>query len=602
MARLVCSNFANLLRVLKCQSLTDMKILRKLRGRSRPRLDARSRKRRSLFESLERRLLLAAVSFIAENSSSLDAAVPAVFITGAAAPIANDDTFSIDEDGTRDLIDFAAFRAAFGRSSSDPDFDPEFDIDGNGKINLGDFAAFRKTLSDFELDVLANDVANSDHPLTIVSVAQGDRGGVVTIVDGATIRYRPAADYFGEERFSYTVADGADGTEAVAWVTVQVSGTADIVADSARTSRRLPVDVNVLENDDFEATPRVTRVTQGAGGSVTINPDGTVRYTPANNYTGTDTFEYTVTSGGVNETAAVTITVDQAAMAHFSFDEGSGTTVSGGAVSGTVHDANWVTGYDGQSLQFDGDQSYVDLDAIDLPSNASGLTLAAWIKIDDTGSIDDRRIISKATGTAENDHYWMLSTIDVGRNSRLRFRLKTGSNPAKGTTTLIANAGDLQSGTWYHAAATYDGSEMKLYLDGRLVGRTAKSGAVATSGGVEAYIGANPSGGKHWQGLIDEVRIDDRALSAGEIGELAAEIVDTVPSKIGDIRLSDVTSTQATLTWTSDEPVTARVEYGTSPTLGQSSPSRPCTRHRPPGDAYQPNTQHDLLLPDQRHR
>src|SRR4029078_13034743 len=65
--------------------------------------------------------------------------------------------------------------------------------------------------------------------------------------------------------------------------------------------------------DTFEGTPVVTGVTQGANGTVTNNNDGTVTYTANADFTGTDSYPYTVTSGGVTETATVNVTVNAVA-------------------------------------------------------------------------------------------------------------------------------------------------------------------------------------------------------------------------------------------------------------------------------------------------
>ncbi|WP_292489275.1 Ig-like domain-containing protein, partial [Mesorhizobium sp.] len=66
----------------------------------------------------------------------------------------------------------------------------------------------------------------------------------------------------------------------------------------------------VLANDSFEGTPAVTAVTQGANGSVVVNADNSVTYTPNADFNGTDSYTYTVTSGGVTETATVNVTVN----------------------------------------------------------------------------------------------------------------------------------------------------------------------------------------------------------------------------------------------------------------------------------------------------
>ncbi|MCU8106942.1 type I secretion C-terminal target domain-containing protein, partial [Shewanella sp. SM101] len=83
-----------------------------------------------------------------------------------------------------------------------------------------------------------------------------------------------------------------------------------IVADTALTNEDTAVIIDVLDNDTFEnSDAAVTGVTNGANGTVTINADGTVTYTPSANFHGTDSFTYTVTSGGVTETTTVNVTV-----------------------------------------------------------------------------------------------------------------------------------------------------------------------------------------------------------------------------------------------------------------------------------------------------
>jgi len=206
-------------------------------------------------------------------------------------------------------------------------------------------------------------------------------------------------------------------------------------------------------------------------------------------------------------------------VAYWPLDEGSGTVTfdaSGHGNSGTlVNGPQWIGG---PSLDFDGENDYVDVGTLDV--SGSALTLAAWIYSRDLANCvaNDCRILSKTTGTAESDHFFMLSTIESGANTRLRFRLKTDGT----TSTLIASSGNLPENTWVHAAAVYDGADMLLYLNGAQVGSTGKSGSLSTNSGVSVWIGGNPPEGsaRPWDGLLDEVRIYDRALSAGEIQAL----------------------------------------------------------------------------------
>jgi hypothetical protein len=69
---------------------------------------------------------------------------------------------------------------------------------------------------------------------------------------------------------------------------------------------------------------------------------------------------------------------------------------------------------------------------------------------------------------------------------------------------------------WSHLASTYDGSTLRLYVNGVLVSSTAAAGSLAASSGV-LRIGGNGVWPEWFAGLIDEVRVYNRALTAGEI-------------------------------------------------------------------------------------
>lgn len=182
------------------------------------------------------------------------------------------------------------------------------------------------------------------------------------------------------------------------------------------------------------------------------------------------------------------------------------------------------------SLEFDGVDDAVSITS-DLDPSANQLTLAAWFRADDF-DVHDARIVSKATGSSDAEHWFMLSTLDTGGAKRLRFRLKAGGV----TTTLIASSGDLLPGQWTHVAALYDGNAMKLYRNGLLVGSTPKTGLIDSAPGVTTAIGNQPAtatgGARPFDGLIDDVRVYTRALEEMEIALLAdsARIM-TVPAE-----------------------------------------------------------------------
>ncbi len=208
--------------------------------------------------------------------------------------------------------------------------------------------------------------------------------------------------------------------------------------------------------------------------------------------------------------------------AHWKLDEGSGANAvdaSGNGHDGQLDGPAWTNGGKvGGALRFDGSNDFVDAGTFDVSGEA--ITLAGWLNADRFNHLSshDGRILSKASGTATQDHYWMLSTIRSDTNTRLRFRLKTNGN----TSTLIASSGNLQPGTWHHVAGTYDGSRMRVYLDGQEVGSMSKSGSINTNSAVSVWLGGNPVSAtvRPFDGLLDDVRVYDRALSGNDIVQL----------------------------------------------------------------------------------
>ena len=177
------------------------------------------------------------------------------------------------------------------------------------------------------INVLANDTFNPTSTVAVTGTTAPSNGSVVINPDG-TVTYTPNADFNGTDTFDYTVtltnADGSTTTET-ATVTVTVNPIANVVDDTATTDEDVAVNINVLANDTFNptSTVAVTGTTAPSNGSVVINPDGTVTYTPNADFNGTDTFDYTVTltnadGSTTTETATVTVTV---------IDEGNPTAV-----------------------------------------------------------------------------------------------------------------------------------------------------------------------------------------------------------------------------------------------------------------------------------
>ncbi|WP_274006995.1 tandem-95 repeat protein [Vibrio parahaemolyticus] len=159
-----------------------------------------------------------------------------------------------------------------------------------------------------DLNTAFSDVDNVDGELTF-SVS-GNSNIQVAIVNGiATIT--PTADWNGSETLTFTATDPS-GESVSQTVNFTVASVADIVADKATVVEDTPTIINVLSNDTFESTDKVVSLDAENGpknGTVIVNNDGTVTYTPDDNYVGKDTFTYVVTSGGVSESTTVTVNV-----------------------------------------------------------------------------------------------------------------------------------------------------------------------------------------------------------------------------------------------------------------------------------------------------
>ncbi|TOD50658.1 tandem-95 repeat protein, partial [Vibrio parahaemolyticus] len=132
----------------------------------------------------------------------------------------------------------------------------------------------------------------------------------ISIVNGvATIT--PTADWNGKETITFTAKDPS-GESVNQTVDFTVAPVVDIEVDSADVVEDTPTIINVLGNDTFESTDKVVSLDAENGpknGTVIVNNDGTVTYTPDDNYVGEDTFTYIVTSGGVSESTTVSVDV-----------------------------------------------------------------------------------------------------------------------------------------------------------------------------------------------------------------------------------------------------------------------------------------------------
>ena len=187
------------------------------------------------------------------------------------------------------------------------------------------------------------------------------------------------------------------------------------------------------------------------------------------------------------------------------FDEGSGTIAkdeSGHGNDGTIYGATWVDGKYGKALRFDGVDDYVDC-GNDASLDATGeITVEAWVKFASTAN-SYYAVLDKRGGTGIYEFYWKKS------DTTMRFNLG-------GTSTTFTPL----LGQWYHIAASGivgQSGQGKIYING--VDVTSDPGGIPPSvTGGSFTIGAYGSGsGEFFNGIIDEVKVYNRALPAEEI-------------------------------------------------------------------------------------
>ena len=165
-----------------------------------------------------------------------------------------------------------------------------------------DDAATADEDSPVTIAVLDNDTDVDGDALTVTALTQGTNGSVVLETDH-TVTYTPNADFNGTDSFTYQASDGtAQSTAVTVTLTVNPVNDAPVATDDAATTDEdSPVTIAVLDNDtdiDGDALT-VTALTQGTNGSVILETDHTVTYTPNADFNGTDTFTYQTSDGTV---------------------------------------------------------------------------------------------------------------------------------------------------------------------------------------------------------------------------------------------------------------------------------------------------------------
>ena len=382
--------------------------------------------------------------------------------------------------------------------------------------------------------------------------------GTVAQINAAltSISYKPVADYNGSDSLVIGTSDGTATTTSTVAITVTAVADAvnDVVAgveDTAITFNPITGLNEISGADNFEnAGATLTAVGTPAHGTVTFTAAGAITYTPTANYNGSDTFSYTVTSGGVTETATITInltpvndatvpTLTVTPVARWTFDENSGTATKDAynAQTGTLSDSvptpssvlpTWTTGHNGTSgtaLHFDGTGSYVALAASTTAPLLGTSSLTFWIKTTQTGNFngwDSPAVIASEQAGGTNDIQWGV----LNASGKIGFDLGN-ANGIYSTTSVNDNA-------WHQVAITRDASSglVSIYVDGVLettgsptdAGFTATLNRLAGFGATNNFnndaTGTDLADYRFLNADLDDIRIYNHVLTADQVAAI----------------------------------------------------------------------------------
>jgi DUF1680 family protein len=202
-------------------------------------------------------------------------------------------------------------------------------------------------------------------------------------------------------------------------------------------------------------------------------------------------------------------------VVHYKFDETSGTTAadsSGNGKNATLTSATWAAGKINNAVSMSGSTQYVSMPT-GIISTLNDFSIATWVKLNAVTTWT--RIFDIGTGTT----VYMFLTPTAG--STIRYAITTGGS---GSEQRINGTAALTSGTWKHVAVTLSGSTGILYVDGVQVGTNTSMTLKPSSLGstTKNYIGKSQYADPYLNGLVDDFRIYDRALSAAEVQALFA--------------------------------------------------------------------------------
>ena len=201
-------------------------------------------------------------------------------------------------------------------------------------------------------------------------------------------------------------------------------------------------------------------------------------------------------------------------LAYYKFNEGNGVTAtdsSGNNNDGFIRGPVYVPGWEGTGLRFINPFDYINVSNQNSFKALTRFTMEAWIN--PTGAKSERGLGSIIMTKGD---VWTLALLDVGAGAQLKATV-AGMSP----TTIRGVSEAIDYNVFTHVAMTFDGSNIRLFKNGKEILTQAVTGKLANDE-LPFIIGASspsPSSTTTFEGTIDEVKVWNRALSAAELGK-----------------------------------------------------------------------------------
>ena len=208
-------------------------------------------------------------------------------------------------------------------------------------------------------------------------------------------------------------------------------------------------------------------------------------------------------------------------MAHWTFDERDGGVIGEATSDPTLQiraDVNRVRGVYGNALELRGSHQ-LQVRAISTESSWQQIALSAWVRPADLSGYREiyrQECAQRLLFSFQNNGTILSLGLNIG-----------GYVECDATLDRLL----VLDGAWHHAAASFDGQALRVYLDGRQIGHLARSGVISTDSQAPAFLGSSGGAGEHFQGGLDDLRIYRQALSADQVSALYRQGLDTLAAR-----------------------------------------------------------------------